>query len=250
MSIIKKLDNETNIVTSILSSQNQTNYQTPVSINKEVDFIIEIENPTLDIYFETNSPVDLTELEGRFDDVFYALDFQAKKLESTANQFKFDSVIMNETQGLNINLTTENSSNFSLTIERLIEDTIALKIGDNLLKQTAQLENIMAKLKDNISKLSAKTLMLSYESSDIIKFFDYTSTSKMEGNVLQKGDDLILLYDLPIRLESQYAPTATAFENTSRRDIYISFGIKYHLQTNLPSPYYDPVGLSNSFYSD
>ena len=66
--------------------------------------------------------------------------------------------------------------------------------------------------------------------------------------VLQKGEDLILLYDLPIRFEMlETEDNPTALNHFPRTDINIRFGIKYHLNTN-QTTYYDPIGISNNYY--
>ena len=143
-------------------------------------------------------------------------------------------------------------------IERILEDVILYKLNGINETESIQIAEIINKLVENISKLSAKTLLLEYNTpNDIIEYFGYASnfndTNQMKSHLLQKGENLILLYELPFRIENTkrnagLSDSELAIENKGRTDINLTFGIKFTLNTTLTEGYYDVVGIQNGFY--
>ena len=247
---LNKLDHKTYFNSNVI--QGESKYKTPLLINKEVDFILEITNPTLDIYFPSPSITGYEQIEGRFDDVLYSLDFNGfKSNHDSFHNYTFDSIIIKQ----NPNITFDkdysefSSSGFVILIERILEDIILHKLNGVEETETIQIAEIINKLVENISKLSSKTLLLEY--NDIITYFNYASNSnQLKSHLLQKGENLILLYDLPFRIENnKSSDPELAIQNKDRTDINLSFGIKFKLNTNLTEQYYDAIGISNNFYS-
>ena len=249
MSIVQ-LDSTTKLGSNII--EGDVKYKTPILINKEIDFMLEIANPTLDVFFSTPTISGHQELSGRFDDVLHSLDFDGSLFDyDSSDNYIFDSVIVKHNPNIDLNLIVENS-NFSEMLERILEDTIIQKVSGNIKKESIQIAEIVNHVVRNISNLSAKTLLLEYENpSNIIDYFTYASISGMKSHLLQKSENLILLYELPFRLENvkfSEPEAELAVENKGRVDIHLNFGIKFTLNTTLTEGYYDAIGLKNGFY--
>ena len=171
---INRLDPKTYVNVEIVEGESK--YKTPLLINKELDFMLEIANPTLDVYFPSPSISEYEELAGRFDDVLYSLDFNGHRYNyDSSYNYTFDSIIVKQNPNITFNndYSEFSSSGFVVMIERILEDTILHKLHGIDETETIQIAEIIKKLVENISKLSAKALLVKYNSpDDIIKYFN------------------------------------------------------------------------------
>ena len=220
-----KIDNITRLYPQkvyIGSSDVISNYKSVVKLKDNLDFLIQLETPSLDIY-STDYNLNIDEISERFYSSLISDECTASLLNSMTVYIGLAAVDINQY----ISIDNIDKSNFKNVFDTIINRVIDYKINGGMSnkKISYSVVSILDNIIKNIGIQSAVVLSKSHEEGTLHDYWSYTN-GDFTGHFLKNGNNLLLTYHFPLRLQNN--PTHTALQ-LSTTIIDINFGISYHM---------------------
>ena len=207
-----KIDNITRLYPQkvyIGSSDVISNYKSVVKLKNNLDFLIHLETPSLDIY-SADDNLNIDQISEKFYSLLISDDCTASLLNSMTVYIGLAAIDINQS----ISLDHIDTSNFKNVFDTIINRVINYKINGTLsnTKISYSVVSILDNIIKNIGIQSAVVLSKSHEEGTLQDYWSYTN-GDFTGHFLKNGDNLLLTYHFPLRLQNN--PTHTALQSSS-----------------------------------